>query len=267
VREVESRTITVHKSLAVATSTSYLQTLAKDEAIAFVASLQKVKDHLSQELQWMNEQAQQKTTQIQGIETLLSEALALGLVTETDSIPDVTPESVVELASAIELAAAESGGTESSAEPEPVAAAIAALPAKKTSTKQRGSQGKASSAKTPSPKPSATTQTTTAKKPPKPATPPNGKTNQRGKTSNLQRFLKNQWRDKALTESVGDILNSASAPLSTDEVMAELYDGLSKEDYNRAKNSLANILSVGRSKGTWKSTGRGRYAGNAVATG
>jgi hypothetical protein len=179
----------------------------------------------------------------------------------------VTPESVVELASAIELAAAESEGTESSAEPEPVAAAIAALPAKKTSTKQRGSQGKASSAKTPSPKPSATTQTTTAKKPPKPATPPAGKTNQRGKTSNLQRFLKNQWRDKALTESVGDILNSASAPLSTDEVMAELYDGLSKEDYNRAKNSLANILSVGRSKGTWKSTGRGRYAGNAVATG
>jgi hypothetical protein len=66
---------------------------------------------------------------------------------------------------------------------------------------------------------------------------------------------------------VGDILNNASAPLSTDEVMAELYDGLSKEDYNRAKNSLANILSVGRSKGTWKSTGRGRYAGNAVATG
>jgi hypothetical protein len=252
----------------VATSTSYLQTLAKDEAIAFVASLQKVKDHLSQELQWMNEQAQQKTTQIQGIETLLSEASTLGLVTpEADSIPDVTPESVEELASAIELAAAESGSTASSDAPEPVAAAIAALPAKKTSTKQRGSQGKANSAKTPSPKPSATTQTTTAKKPPKPATPPADKTNQRGKTSNLQRFLKSQWRDKALTESVGDILNNASAPLSTDEVMAELYDGLSKEDYNRAKNSLANILSVGRSKGTWKSTGRGRYAGNAVAAG
>ena len=252
-----------------ATSTSYLQTLANDEAIAFVASLQKVKDHLSQELQWMNEQAQQKATQIQGIETLLSEASALGLVSaETDSIPEVTPESVEELASAIELAAAESGSTASNDTPEPVAAAIAALPSKKTSTKQRGSQEKAKPAKTPpGPKPSAATQTTTAKKPSKLATPPADKTNQRGKTSNLQRFLKSQWRDKALTESVGDILNNASAPLSTDEVMAELYDGLSKEDYNRAKNSLANILSVGRSKGTWKSTGRGRYAGNAVATG
>ncbi len=250
-----------------ATSTSYLQTLAKDEAIAFVASLQKVKDHLSQEVQWMNEQAQQKTTQLQGIETLLSEASALGLVTsEPDSIPEVTPESVVELADAIELAAAESGSTASSDEPEPVAAAIAALPAKKTSTKQQGSQEKAKPGKTPGSKPSTATQTTTAKKPSKPAAPPVGKTNQRGKTSNLQRFLKNQWSDKALTEAVGEVLNSASAPLSTDEVMAELYDGLSKEDYNRAKNSLANILSVGRSKGTWKSTGRGRYAGNAVAT-
>ena len=249
-----------------ATSTSHLKTLAKDEAIVFVTSLQKVKDHLSQELQWMNEQAQQKTTQLQGIETLLSEASTLGLVTpEADSIPEVTPESVEELASAIELAAAESGSTASSDMPEPVAAAIAALPVKKTSTKQRGSQEKAKSGKTPpGPKPSATT---TAKKPSKPAAPPAGKTSQRGKTSNLQRFLKNQWHDKALTESVGDILNNASAPLSTDEVMAELYDGLSKDDYNRAKNSLANILSVGRSKGTWKSTGRGRYAGNAVATG
>jgi hypothetical protein len=43
-----------------------------------------------------------------------------------------------------------------------------------------------------------------------------------------------------------------------------LYEGLSTEDYQRAKHSLANILSVGKSKGTWQSVGRGRYTGNAA---
>ncbi|XHX77280.1 MAG: hypothetical protein RBJ76_23000 [Stenomitos frigidus ULC029] len=239
-----------------ATTTSYLQTLAKDEAIAFVASLQKVKDHLSQELQWMSEQVQQKTAQLQGIETLLSEALTLGLVTtETDSFPE--DENVVE------FAAAESGSPATGEAAEPIAAIAA--PVRPTSTQQRGKQGKAKPAKTPSrSKPSAATQTGTAEARSKLAAPPS-KPNQQGK-SNLQRFLKPQWHSKALTEAVGEVLNHASVPLSTDELMAELYDGLSKEDYNRAKNSLANILSVGRSKGTWKSTGRGRYAGNAVGT-
>ncbi|UBF24919.1 hypothetical protein K9N68_25190 [Kovacikia minuta CCNUW1] len=61
-------------------------------------------------------------------------------------------------------------------------------------------------------------------------------------------------------QPLGDILNQATAPLSTDAVMAALYDGLPTAEYDRAKHSLANTLSVGRSKGLWKSAGRGVQA-------
>jgi hypothetical protein len=132
----------------------------------------------------------------------------------------------------------------------------------------RGQQGKAASAKTSrGTKPSASTKPRTV--PAKQATlstPPVSKAAQRGKASPLQRFLKSQWQDKALIEAVSDILHRATAPLNTDAVMAALYDDLPQADYDRAKHSLANILSVGRSKGAWKSPGRGLYAGNAVAT-
>lgn len=245
------------------TPTSYLQTLANDEAIAFVASLQSVKAHLSQSLHWMSEQVQQKTAQLQGIETLLFEAEALGLVAAAaDSISEATATDATHK-SDFELPANTNGSTASVKATEPVASAIAALPVKDPSKQQRSKQGKLDSVKTPrGSKPLATT-TSAAKA--KPSTLPASKANPRGKASNLQQFLQNQWRDKALTQAVGDILNRASTPLSTDEVMAELYDGLPKADYQRVKHSLANILSVGRSKGTWKSTGRGLYAGNALA--
>jgi len=58
----------------VATPTSYLQTLSPAEARAFITSLGQVQSHLQQELEWMNQQMQQKTMQLQGIETLLAEA-------------------------------------------------------------------------------------------------------------------------------------------------------------------------------------------------
>ena len=113
-------------------------------------------------------------------------------------------------------------------------------------------------------KASATKSSHAPGKQPKASAPSVGKVNQRGNASGLQRFLQNQWRDKVLTEAIGEILKRAAVPLSTDEVMAALYDGLPKADYDRAKHSLANILSVGKSKGTWQSTGRGRYASNGV---
>lgn len=258
--------------------TSYLQTLAKDEAIAFATSLQKVKDHLSQSLRWLAAQVQHQTVQLQGIETLLAEAEALGLeAAETHSILEATSAVIAPAtpgvtatgtthANSLEISATENGSTSPITAMEPVAAAIAALPVKKTSTQPRGQQGKAASAEASRDfKPSASIKTSTAKvKQPKASTP-TSKVNQRGKASNLQRFLKSQWRDKALTEAVSDILNRATAPLSTDEVMVALYDDLPKENYDRAKHSLANILSVGRSKGAWKSIGRGLYAGNAAA--
>ena len=236
-----------------ATPTSYLQSLAYDEAIAFVTSLQSVKAHLSHELQWMGTQVQQKTMQLQGIETLLSEALTLGLLTADDMHSTADAGSVTTAATApiataaiaperaLELPAAADEGTpsiestdestdESTEESTEPVAAIASLPAEVTS--------------------------------PSPAT----KATQRGKASGFQRFLRSPFRHQALTDAVSDILNRAAAPLSTDELMAALYDGLPQADYQRVKHSLANILSVGRSKGAWKSTGRGRYAGNAATT-
>jgi len=252
-------------------STSYLQTLPKDEAIAFVASLQSVKAHLSQALLWLEAQVQQKTVQLQGLETMLSEAETLGSEAETLGLVVAAPHSLptaITHASAVELPATAKGSTLPAIATEPVAAAIAPLPAKKPLEQSRGQQGKAASAKTSrGTKPSAATKTgTLPAKQATPSTPPVSKAAQRGKASPLQRFLKSQWRDKALTEAVGDILDQAAAPLTTDAVMAALYDGLPQADYDRAKHSLANILSVGRSKGAWKSTGRGLYAGKAVTT-
>ncbi len=269
------------KAQAVTTApTSYLQTLAKDEALAFVAFLQSVKMHLSQEVMWMEAQVQQKKAQLQGIETLLSEAEALRLVTAaTHSIPEATSVVAAPVTPAVtatdaidangsEISATEHGSTSIVTATEPVAAAIAPLPAKKPLEQPPRQPGKVDSAKVSrDSQPSAAAKTSTTKtKQPKPSTPPGSKVNQRGKASNLQRFLKSQWRDKALTEAVGDILDQAAAPLTTDAVMAALYDGLPQADYDRAKHSLANILSVGRSKGAWKSTGRGLYAGKAVTT-
>lgn len=237
--------------------TSYLQTLTNDDAIAFVASLQQVKDYLSQELQWMDEQVQQKTVQLQGLETLLSEAAMLGLVA------DSTSEPALAVAAPGVTAVVANGSVPPDEVTEPLATTIAALPVETPSMQQRDQQGAGQAKTRRGSQTSGTTKNSTAKAKQSNASTPAARKAQRG-TVGLQQFLQHQWRDKALTESVINILNHASAPLTADDIMAELYDGLPKEDYQRAKHSLANVLSVGRSKGIWKSTGRGHYAGNTV---
>jgi hypothetical protein len=255
--------------------TSYLQTLADDETIAFVTSLQSVKAYLSQELQWINEQAQQKTVQLQGIETLLSEALARGLMlTDAASVsthsslaanPSI-PMDTADIAtgeSDLDLPTAANGGTASSESSDGVTAAIAALP-DKTPLKSRGGKVKSAQTKTPrSSKSGKTPKASAAQTKRSPSSVSSG--SRTGKTSELNQFLRGQFRGKVLIESVSEILDRASTPLNTDEIMAELYEGLSTEDYQRAKHSLANILSVGKSKGAWQSAGRGRYTGKARA--
>ncbi|XGV97696.1 MAG: hypothetical protein ACAF41_01885 [Leptolyngbya sp. BL-A-14] len=241
-------------------SSSYLQTLPKDEAIAFVASLQTVKDHLSQALLWLEAQVQQKTVQLQGIETLLSEAATLGLLV-------AAPHSIPAPSTHESTAALPDTGDGSPLSAIVAAATAARLPQKPAKQSPRQQRHVASAKAARDSQPATATKTNLAKtKPSKPATPPPHNVNQRGKASPLQRFLKRQWHDKALTAAVGDILDQAAAPLSTDELMAALYDGLPTAEYDRAKHSLANILSVGRSKGTWKSTGRGLYVGNAFTS-
>ena len=228
-----------------ATPTSYLQTLAHDEAIAFVTSLQSVKAHLSHELQWMGTQVQQKTMQLQGLETLLSEALTLGLLTADDLHSIADAESVTTDAAPIATAAI----APESALKLPAAANESTSPVESRDESRDESTEPVAALPVESPSRSPATKAT-----------------QRGKPSGFQRFLRSPFRNQALTDAVSDILNHAAAPLSTDELMTALYDGLPQADYQRVKHSLANILSVGRSKGAWQSIGRGRYAGNAATT-
>lgn len=249
------------------TPTSYLQTLAKDEAIAFVASLQKVKTHLSHELTWMSQQIQQKTVQLQGLETLLSEAAALKLVAATDS----TVESTVTIPSAETTIAAasvthENGsvGLSAAARSDSLAPAPNgdAAPTELTLTAVPPLPVKASTRGKRSSQPTKTKKTSAV---PAPAKPTSTGTRQIARES-TQPFVRSQFQDQSITDAIGNILQRSQTPLSADEIMAVLYEGLSDEAYKRAKNSVTNILSVGKGKEKWQSTGRGLYADNAVVS-
>jgi hypothetical protein len=256
---------------------SYLQTLPKDEAIAFAASLQKVKEHLSHELHWMNEQVQQKTVQLQGIDTLLSEAAGLGLASPqttstkglTASASKVSDSSVTEaVLSSVSQAAASlpEQATLAVANGNNLAASAVASPPAASAPPKRGKQRQPN-------KPSKTKRD--VKPPVGKSTPPTAKKSEQTKPSNsdankaslsgFQKFLQTSFQDQSMTDAVGEILASAKEPLNTDAIMAELYHGLSNDAYQRAKSSLSNILSVGKTKGKWKSPTRGMYIGNAVA--
>jgi hypothetical protein len=238
--EVESKKTTYYKGLAVATPTSYLKTLARDEAIAFVTSLQKVKSHLSHELHWMNEQVQQKTLQLQGIETLMTEATEMGLVSSTAPLPiELTPVAEVVLSN-----------------PE-----IFATP---DSSQQSNGQKQSATAKTKrATKSSGASKTTTSRT--KKASSSVKSTGRRGKSSNsvdLRELLAPKHQSKTFIDSVREILSSSAEPLHLNDMIADMYDDLSDQDFKRAKISLAKVLSVGTSKGRWKSVGKGFYTSN-----
>ena len=271
---------------------SYLQTLPKDEAIALAASLQKVKEHLSHELHWMNEQVQQKTVQLQGIDTLLSEAAGLELASP-HTLP--TPETT---GGASEISASEiSDAAVTEAVLSSVSQATASPPDQATLAVANGSHAAASSAASTAaavsplaasapPKRGRQRQSTKPSKAKRDVEPSVGKSTtstaaptakkaeqptrlnsdaSKASLSGFQMFLQTSFQDKSMTDAVGEILASANEPLNTDAIMAELYHGLSNDAYQRAKSSLSNILSVGKTKGKWKSPTRGMYIGNAVA--
>lgn len=75
-----------------------------------------------------------------------------------------------------------------------------------------------------------------------------------------------EFQGKTFTDSVAQILENAPKPLHLNELLAQMYEGLSDQDYERAKISLASVLSVGKKEGKWQNLGQGMYAGNAVAT-
>ncbi|XGV98046.1 MAG: hypothetical protein ACAF41_03730 [Leptolyngbya sp. BL-A-14] len=275
---------------------SYLHTLAKEEAIAFVTSLQKVKEHLSHELQWMNGQVQQKTIQLQGIDTLLSEAVGLGLLspnaitTQPSTATDANSSSVAvdgqanlsqtEPSLPAILAAANGNSlaaetvasinTASGSSPEAVLSTPAAPPKRgRKPQATKASQGKRN-AKQPAAEKTSAPKATTKASAPKATTAPAKKPGRAAKSSSeadgsasgFQQFVQPPFKDKSMTDAVGEILATAKEPMNTDAIMSKLYDGLSGEPYQRAKSSLSNILSVGKTKGKWKSPSRGLYLGS-----
>lgn len=245
-------------------STSYLQTLPIAEADAFLVALQKVKDHLSKELQLLNQQVQQKRMQFQGIEALLAEAQAKESAKQKPSPPSTLDAASLDLLDTIAPplesadnsplpatngAAAPAGGVmtapqEQSSNAKPPAAAKAKSPAK-AATASKGS---------------TTTKKKTSAKP-----KPQGKKTTTTKSSELRKLLQPHFQDKTFGDAVGEILAQANQPLHIDELIDKLYGELSDPDFERAKGSLANVLSVGSGKGRWKNISKGMYAANAAA--
>ena len=253
---------------------SYLQTLPKDEAIAFAASLQKVKEHLSHELHWMNEQVQQKTVQLQGIDTLLSEAAGLGLASShTTSKAELTARTSKVSEASVTEAVLASVSQATAALPDQATLAVAngnnlaarataspsavAAPPKRGKQRQPTKPSKVKRDVKPSVGKASTPTAKTAEQPKLSSTDAN-----KASLSGFQTFLQTSFQDKSMTDAVGEILANAKEPLNTDAIMAELYHGLSNNAYQRAKSSLSNILSVGKTKGKWKSPARGMYVGN-----
>lgn len=225
-------------------SPSYLQNLLPTEATAFITSLQKVKEHLSQELAWITTQLQQKTVQLQGIDSILAD-----LGSPATEIPTPVSEELNGNSSVSRLLDIERPMPMPMPQTEPSSPTEAPKPA-------RSPQGKRSTASSKAP---ATAKRGAAK--------PAGKAKPAAAASEpkaLKPFLQSAFQNQPLNESIAQVLSQAKESLSTDDLMVELYDGLSSEDYQRAKRSLTNILSTGRSKGKWRSTGRGLYASNAT---
>ncbi|MBM0741261.1 hypothetical protein JOY44_06450 [Phormidium sp. CLA17] len=247
--------------------TSYLQTLDKKEAIAFIASLQKVKEHLTHELQWINAQAEQKTTQLQGIEAILVEAVTLGLISTSPTDSTSSDDSLTN--SSVEMPLSSSNGsaalfdinttsadvedaededelpaiTDSKSDRPKAANSKPKSVAQSTAQKSRGSKAKSTGA----------TKKSTSK------------ASLLAKSPDLKHFVKAEFQEQSFTDAVSQILEESSKPIGLSDVIAKLYGDLSNQDYQRAKISLTNVLSTGKNKGKWKSIGRGMYASNATA--
>ncbi|MDX2242519.1 MAG: hypothetical protein NW224_17670 [Leptolyngbyaceae cyanobacterium bins.302] len=279
-----------------ATPTSYLQTLSRNDAIAFIDSLQRVKSHLSGEIQWMHQQVQQKTVQLQGIETLISEAIELGLLTaeasSTDgslSLPSVATEhlttediisSVIESDESDEFDRVPNNGngvlnpTSPGASSTAVSSSVPTLTPITAGATKAKSNRKNTKNSTPS-KPKAQTASTnktgsnkTKSSPAKKAGSSQrlaSKVSKPSNTQELKNLLLPKFAGKTLTDAVAQILGEATKSLHLNDLLSQMYGDLSAQDFKRAKISLANVLSIGKKEGKWQNLGDGLYAANSVA--
>ncbi len=246
------------------TSASYLNSLSPDQAISFVSSLQTVSDHLTHELEGMTQQVQQKTLQLESIQALLAEAGAVELPTpEPTSSTDETISQESIAAAISELAALPIPDSLKTTETqEAMGISNGNLPpAPKSKNSSKGDPTKLTPSKA-QPKgksvPATKTNTSPAKKP-TPKTPS-------AKKLELREFLLPQFKGSALTDVVAQILASATKPLHLNDLLTEMYGTLPPQTAEKAKISLANVLSTGKKQGKWQSLGDAKYAAKAIAT-
>jgi len=249
----------------VATSVSYLQTLSQDDAIAFVASLQKVKDHLSHELEWMNQQAQQKTLQLQGIEALLSEASELGLFeSETTAVPKASISSLtqspptdlgslVSSSNNFDLTYQSNGNVSEEEILMPGVFEVEAVEPSETAKRQpkSSSSGKTGMKTTKEAKSSVKSTSKPIKA---------------SRRKDLKDLLLPQFTGQSLSSAVAQILAQSAKPLHLNQLLTKMYGNLDDQDFKRAKESLANVLSTGKKQGKWQNLGEGLYQANNSAT-
>lgn len=253
-------------SFTVATPTSYLQTLSAEDASAFITSLQKVQTHLTSELEWMNQQVQQKTIQLQGIETLLAEASTLGLletgeVTVSDGV--AANDQTVTAQEGEPEAAENSAPTTPEAPPADNAEATSesgqavAAPA---SASTEASQPEQKASKPPARAKSRTTgsKAVTKKKP-----IATSRSRSKAGTAKSQKdsrvLLRPEFANDSLADAVIRILAQAETPLHINQLVKEMYGDVMGEDLKRVKASLANVLSKGKRTGKWQNVGNGLY--------
>ena len=195
----------------------------------------------------MNQQVQQKTVQLQGIETLLSEASMLEHL-ETDADRVAAPAADVEA----DVAASEGvPAQESASSPAEVVAPPATARGKKTASKP--------SAKAKSPKSSSVKATT--RKQPSTKTKTQSRSQARKTTAQpkSRALLRPKFADTSLTDAVTQVLTQAAESLHLDQLVSELYEDVSGEDLKRIKKALANVLSEGKKTGKWRNVGNGVY--------
>ena len=223
----------------------------------------------------MNQQVQQKMTQLQGIETLLTEASRLGHP-ETDadmptapatSDASTTPEPTTTPAAAATVAPTQAEPAEknnveaavatSEGVPAPESTSSSAEVAAPPATAQGEEIASKPSAKAQSPKSSSVKAAT--KKQPSTKTRSRSKTRKTKAQPKSRALLRPAFADTSLTDAVTQVLTQAAEPLHLDQLVSELYEDVSGEDVKQIKKALANVLSEGKKKGKWRNVGNGVY--------
>lgn len=83
----------------------------------------------------------------------------------------------------------------------------------------------------------------------------------RGRPEN---WLFPQYKLVGSTKAIEQILKERKEPIEIEDLVKELYDTRSEDEFKRARNSLSAGLRRGAEEGAWKKFGRSYYAANSV---